>query len=245
MTRSFPRLHIDQSLALGVSVTFNDQQIHYLQNVMRLDDCSSVLVFNGRDGEWRVDQLNLNQKKATGLVVAKTREQPPFKGPDLYFAPVKKSGTDFITSKGTELGARSLNPIMTELTSTMRINHERIRVNAQKAAEQCGRLDIPNISAPRRLKDVLKTWPETQMLIIADETNKASGAVEILSTIKIEGNSPAFLVGPQGGFSDTELVFLRSLPFVITIGLGPRILRSETAVVAILTCWQATRGDWT
>ena len=244
MTRSSPRLHIDQSLAPGLSVIFNGQQIHYLQNVMRLNDGDPVLVFNGRDGEWRVDQLHLDQKKAKGLVTVQTREQPPLKGPDLYFAPVKKSGTDFITAKATELGARSLNPVITELTNTMRIKPERICLNAQEAAEQCGRLDIPYIAAPRRLKDVLKTWSETQLLIIADETNNTLNALEVLSTIKIASVPPAFLVGPQGGFSETELVFLRSLPFVSTIGLGPRILRSETAVVAILTCWQATRGDW-
>ncbi len=245
MTRSFPRLHVDQPLAAGKPVLFNREQVHYLRNVLRLDDDSSVLVFNGREGEWRADQLSLKQKNPKGTITIKTREQPTLDGPDLYFTPVKKAGTDFIAAKGTELGARSLNPVITDFSSTMRVNQERIKANAREAAEQCGRLDVPNIGNLRQLTDVLGTWPDTRILIMADETRKTPNVLKALDVINLEDGPPAFLIGPQGGFSETELVFLRGLPFVKTIGLGPRILRSETAVIAILTCWQATRGDWT
>ena len=155
MTLSFPRLHVDQSLAPSESVAINRQQAHYLRHVMRLDHSGSVLVFNGRDGEWLVDQLDLKPKGAKGTVKAKIREQPILTGPDLYFAPVKKTRTDFITTKATELGARSLNPVITDFTSTRRVNQERILVNAKEAAEQCGRLDVPIISGTMQLRDVL------------------------------------------------------------------------------------------
>ena len=244
MSRSYPRLHVDQPLALGVGVTFNSQQVHYLQNVMRLDDRGSALVFNGRQGEWRVDELTLKQKVGSGTVTAKTRDQPKLKGPDLYFAPVKKAGTQFIAAKGTELGAHSITPVITEFTNTGRVNQERIRAHSIEAAEQCGRLDIPEIGSLTRLQNILDTWGKTQPLIVADETSAKPNLLETLASINIEKSPPAFLIGPEGGFSNTELVFLRDLPFVITIGLGPRILRSETAVVATLTCWQAVQGDW-
>ena len=162
----------------------------------------------------------------------------------LFFAPVKKTATDFIVAKATELGARALRPVITEFTHTGRVNVERLQINAREAAEQCGRLDIPQIGSPIRLRELLGSWPLAQSLIIADETGESDSAMKILNEIRVENHAPAFMIGPQGGFSKTELVFLRALPFVITIDLGPRILRAETAVVAALTCWQATRGDW-
>ena len=244
MAHSSPRLYVHQTLGPGAAITFTPKQAHYLRNVMRLNAKSSVIVFNGRHGEWQVDQLNLAQRQANGLVTEKIRNQQQLNGPDLYFAPVKKAGTDFIASKATELGACSLNPIITDFTSTVRVNQERILANAKEAAEQCGRLDIPRVGAPTRLQGVLEMWPGSQLLVVADTTKTKSNALDTLTAVKTAKNPPAFLIGPQGGFSETELVFLYSLPFVIPIGLGPRILRSETAVVAVLTCWQATRGDW-
>ena len=116
--------------------------------------------------------------------------------------------------------------------------------NATEAAEQCGRLDIPDVRAPTRLQDVLETWPRARLLVVADTAENRSNALATINAINLKSDPPAFLIGPQGGFSETELVFFRSLQFVIPIGLGPRILRSETAVVSVLACWQAARGDW-
>lgn len=244
MVRSPPRVYVDQPLAPNCRVTFSREQVHYLRDVIRLGSDSAVAVFNGHDGEWRVKQLNLERKSGSGIAKEQIRTQSGGSGPDLFFAPVKKAATDFIAAKATELGVRALRPIITELTNTGRVNIERLQANAREAAEQCGRLDIPEIKLPIGLRELINAWPMPQPLIVADETGDGDSAIKILSEIKVGGRAPAFVIGPQGGFSKTELVFLRAFPFVKTIDLGPRMLRAETAVVATLTCWQATRGDW-
>ena len=244
MVRSLPRVYVNQPLAPDARVTFTRNQAHYLRDVMRLGTDAAVAVFNGHDGEWRVGQLNLQRKAGSGVTLEQIRTQSSASGPDLFFAPVKKTATDFIVAKATELGARALRPVMTEFTDTGRVNVERLQINAREAAEQCGRLEIPQIGSPIGLRELVGSWPLAQSLIIADETGNSDSALKILNEIRVEDRAPAFVVGPQGGFSKTELAFLRALPFVITIDLGPRILRAETAVVAALTCWQATRGDW-
>ena len=244
MTRLPQRLYICQDLTLGALVSFSKEQTHYIRNVMRLSDGASIVVFNGRDGEWQVDHLDLNKKTAQGRARKKVQEQTPFSGPDIYFAPIKKTGTDFIVIKATELGVRAICPVKTELTNTERINSERMKANAREAAEQCGRIDIPSILAPRALNGLLKAWPEDQDLIVANETRSGCTPLHAFSSLKAKTHPPAFLIGPEGGFSESELVFLDTLPFVINVSLGPRILRAETAALAILSCWQAFNGDW-
>ena len=244
MARLPHRLYVCQDIAYGALISFNKEQTHYIRNVMRLSEGASIVVFNGRDGEWRVNHLGLNKKTAQGRAGQKIQEQTQFFGPDIYFAPIKKTGTDFIVTKATELGVRAICPIRTELTNTERINTERMKANAREAAEQCGRIDIPQILAPTVLGNLLQSWTKDQYLVVADETRSGDTPLNAFSSIKTKKYPPAFLIGPEGGFSESELVFLDTLPFVINVSLGPRILRAETAAVAILSCWQAFNGDW-
>ncbi|MEK9722949.1 MAG: RsmE family RNA methyltransferase, partial [Rhodospirillaceae bacterium] len=162
----------------------------------------------------------------------------------LLFAPVKKTGTDFIVEKATELGAARLTPVVTDFTDAGRANAERLRARAVEAAEQCGRLDVPTVDDAVALTEALAGWPADTPLIVADETGGGSPVLDALGRLAADA-TPAFVIGPQGGFSETELAFLRGLPFSTSVDLGPRVLRAETAATAALTCWQALRGDWT
>ena len=244
MARPLQRLYIDQDLAIGALISFNKEQTHYIRDVIRLSDGASIIVFNGRDGEWRIDELDVNKNTVQGIAIKKLQEQPPFSGPDIYFAPIKKTGTDFIVIKATELGVRAICPVRTELTNTGRINSERMKSNAREAAEQSGRIDIPDILSPKILSELLKVWPQDRHLIVANETSTGNTPLNAFSYLKTKNCPPAFLIGPEGGFSRSELVLLDSLPFVINVSLGPRILRAETAALGILSCWQAFHGDW-
>jgi len=245
MPRNPPRIYVDCPLAKEGSVSFDTAQAHYLKNVLRLESGDIVAVFNGRDGEWHADISALGRKSAKATLAKQIRDQTAAHGPDLIFAPVKKSATDFIVAKATELGADRLIPVLTEFTDTGRINIERLRANAIEAAEQCNRLDIPEISPAMRLPELIGNWPVDRPLIVADETGTGAPILTALKTLPSgEAQPPAFVIGPQGGFSESELVFLRGLAFVTLVDLGPRILRAETAAAAVLTCWQACRGDW-
>ena len=248
MVRPLPRLYTPIPLAEGVQVALERAQAHYVKDVMRLSAGDRVRIFNGADGEWQSEITEAGRNSAMLTTVNQTRPQPAFAGPRLIFAPLKKNATDFVVAKATELGAARISPMITEFTDTTRVNRERLTANTIEAAEQCERLDVPVVDDARRLADILADWNGGTPLICADETGGGAPILDALHGLKIEPGAsretPAFVIGPQGGFSKSELVSFDGLAFATKVDLGPRILRAETAVAAVLTCWQAARGDW-
>jgi len=234
------RLHLDQPLAPGQSLTLDRDQANYLFNVMRLGPGAGILVFNGRDGEWLATVAQPGKRGGTLLAVEQTRTvQMP---PDLWllFAPIKKARTDFIVEKATELGAARIIPVQTDFTNAERIRQDRLQAHAVEATEQCGGTVVPDVADLTPLPRLLADWPDTRRLLWCDET--ALGSATPLSALP---RGPwAVLIGPEGGFSPAEQVRLRGLPFVHPVSLGPRILRADTAAVAALALWQSALGDW-
>lgn len=237
-----PRLFVEGPLAPDRSLDLPAGQAHYLRNVMRLGRDDQVLAFNGRDGEWlsRVDAIT--KTGATLATVKRTVDQRT--GPDLWlcFAPVKRSRIDMIAEKATELGVARLQPVMTRFTDMSRVNTHRLRAIAVEAAEQCDRLDVPALSEPVTLPRLIGGWPRERPIVVCAERRDAGTMAEVVREI---GSGPAaILVGPEGGFAAEELDALAELDFAHLVGLGPRILRAETAAVAALACWQSLAGDW-
>ena len=237
---SMVRLHLDQPLAPGQPLTLDRDQANYLFAVMRLAPGDALQVFNGRDGEWlaRVTEAG----KRGGALLAQAQTRPPRPPPDLWlvFAPLKKARTDFLVEKATELGAARLLPVQTDHTNAERIRQDRLQAHAVEAAEQCGATHVPAVDDLQPLARLLDTWPSDRRLMWCDET--ALGAAPPLAGLP---RGPwAVLIGPEGGFSPAEQARLRGLPFVHGVGLGPRILRAETAALAALVLWQAALGDW-
>lgn len=237
-----PRLFIEDDLAQGAGLALDGPRAHYLRDVLRLGLGAEVLLFNGRDGEWRA-RVSVTAKRSLDLLIeSQTRPQAP--EPDLWlcFAPVKKARIDFIAEKATELGVSALVPVITRRTNVERVNVERLRANAIEAAEQTERLTVPDVREPASLEQTLKTWPAGRRLLIADETG---GGRPILAALADAQPGPwAVLIGPEGGFAREELDRIAALPGVLPVGLGPRILRADTAAIAALTCLQASLGDW-
>lgn len=236
-----PRLFLPAPLAAGRPVTASAEQAHYLRNVLRLAPGDPVRLFNGADGEWqaRVDELT----KSRAVLTPDTALRPQASSPDLWlaFAPVKKAAIDAIVEKATELGAARLLPVLTERTDVARVNLDRLRAHAAEAAEQCERLDVPEVAEPVALPRLLAAWPQDRPLVLCAE----SGAVRPLAAViaGLPAGPAGLLVGPEGGFAQSELDALRDLPFVHPAGLGPRVLRADTAAVAALALWQGLAGD--
>lgn len=236
------RLFVDAALVEGCTVACTPAQTNYLRNVLRLKAGSSVLVFNGRDGEWRAELLDLG-KRAAGLLVAKqVRGQQD--GPDLdyLFAPLKRARLDYMVEKATEMGAARLRPVLTRRTVTERVNLERMRAHAIEAAEQCGILRLPTIQAPETLERVVADWDAARPLVFCDEDSDETCPFTALA--RVEPGPIAVLIGPEGGFDPAERELLSSQPFVTRISLGPRVLRADTAAVAALALVNAVLGDW-
>ena len=235
------RLYVEDRLETDQSVTLGADQSRYLTRVMRLQTGAKVRVFNGTDGEW-LCELGGTPKSVILSPLHRVREQST--GPDLelLFAPIKKARTDFIIEKATELGVKSIQPVITDYCQSSRVRVDRFRSLAIEAAEQTERMDLPRVADAQPLPNALAAWPDDRILIFCDESAEAAPLANHLDALR--GKPASILIGPEGGFSPKERELLRSLDFVISITLGPRILRAETAVVSALTLWQSLLGDW-
>ena len=236
------RLYIPQPLAEGAAVALDPARAHRLRHVLRLGPGAAVAAFNERDGEWL---CRLVEEGRRGAALVPERQLKTVEAePDLWlvFAPLKRARLDWLVEKASELGAAVLLPVWTERTQPERLNGERLRALAIAAAEQSERLSVPEVRTPERLDRLLASWPAERRLLVCDETGVGRPIVSALGDF---GDGPAaLLIGPEGGFTDTELDGLGKLPIVTRVGLGPRVLRAETAAVAALAVFQAIAGDW-
>ncbi|MDU8928484.1 16S rRNA (uracil(1498)-N(3))-methyltransferase [Alisedimentitalea sp. MJ-SS2] len=235
------RLFVEHPLGEGQSVPLERPQAHYLFGVMRLSVGDAVALFNGRDGEWQAEVVEAGKRGGVLTCQAQSGEQR--NPPDLWlmFAPIKKARTDFIVEKSAEMGASTICPVQTEFTNSERIRQDRLQAHAVEAAEQCGGTYVPEVKGLARLDRVLAGWPDGRQLMFCDEA-LAGGASALPSGLA--GQPWAILIGPEGGFSDTERKRLSELEFAHPVALGPRILRADTAAVAAMTLWQTQLGDW-
>ena len=241
------RLYLDGDLAAGAGVALSAQQAHYLGHVLRMAPGDSVYLFNGRDGEWRAAIEGIGRGSCAVLVTERVRAQQDDADLWLLFAPVKRAPIDFVAAKATELGVSVLWPVVTENTIVRRVNMARLRANAAEAAEQCGRLTVPEVREPVPIARVLHRWSAARRILLCDESGGGVPVADALAGARgADGAAPgpwAVLTGPEGGFTGSELDGIRKLPFVTAVGLGPRLLRADTAALSALACWQAVVGD--
>ena len=241
-----PRLFVDVDLAPAARVTLERDQSNYLVNVLRLSAGNTILVFNGRDGEW---QASISGRKRPDSLEIMTQTRPQDRLPDLayVFAPLKHARLDYMVQKAVEMGASSLQPVLTRFTQVSRVNSERMRANVIEAAEQCGILALPDIAAPLPLERAIAGLEPDRLLVFCDEDAEVQDPVAALVSARSRLSAPprlALCIGPEGGFAEEERVMLLRLPNVVRLALGPRILRADTAAVAALALVQAVLGDW-
>ena len=237
------RLYVDKKISEKQEVELSETQRHYLQNVMRLSIGDIIRIFDGISGEYDAGIEVLNKKTCFLQVKEKIKEY--VSSPDIWliFAPVKKEQTDFIIEKSVELGVSKLIPIITDYGISQKINKERYKSRAIEAAEQCRRLDVPQVEDIKSLSDIINNWPQDRDLFFMDESGVGNDIFSVFSQDK-RNSKAAILIGPEGGFSPQEMDILHNNAFAISVSMGHRILRAETAAVSALSCWQAMTGDW-
>ncbi len=245
MGDSYPkiRLYVEAPLHAGAQVPFSADQSHYVLQVMRATEGEPIALFNGQDGEWQGRLTPISRKKAEAIIENPLR--PQTNSPDVWygFAPIKHGRIDFSVQKATELGASTLMPIMTARTQASRVNTGRLQANAVEAAEQSERLDVPPVAEPQTLAKWLDALPKDRLLLYGDEAGQGQPPHTLFASLPASERW-ALLVGPEGGFSPEEFERLRSMENAKAVSLGPRILRADTAGLALLTCLMAWRGDW-
>ncbi len=236
------RLYTKEPLSPESIITLSEEQTHYLKNVVKINNSTHLLCFDNKNGEFSAELISLDKKQGTLKILNQTKEY--IQCPDIWllFAPLKKDKTDFVIEKATELGCRKIQPVITQYTMTKNIRLDRYIAQSIEAAEQCRRTDLPEIASPQELTEILSSWDNERVLYFMDETLTSSDFLTVLK--QSHTNKAALLIGPEGGFSETEQQLLRKQPYTQGATLGPRILRAETAVAAALSCWQLISGDW-
>src|ERR1700712_3060119 len=239
---SAPRLFVDAPLKAGQTVALERNQSNYLGNVLRLAAGDTILVFNGRDGEW---QAQIAGRKRPDALVIVTPTRPQDRLPDIayVFAPLKHARLDYMVQKAVEMGASTLQPVLTRHTQVSRVNSERMRANVIEAAEQCGILSLAEVAEPVPLDRYLGQRGPSRLLVFCDEAAETANPVQALT----QGSATDgidILIGPEGGFAEEERALLLRQPKILRLSLGPRILRADTAGVAALALVQAALGDW-
>ena len=237
------RLYVKGKLEVHQEIKIQSKQLHYLTNVMRRKRDDILSIFNEVDGEFIGKIINDSKRNLTIKLLQKIKD--PEKKVDIWviFAPVKKSSTDFIIQKATELGASCLVPVITERTITRNINLKRMQEIVIEASEQSERITIPEIKPIQKLADVVCSWNKNRKIFYGDETERNQKEERCFNHQTLFNPSGAILIGPEGGFAQNEISFLKSKEFVVPINLGPRILRSETAVISGLVFWHIMNGD--
>lgn len=236
------RIFVDHDLHTGLNATLSHDNAHHLLTVLRMESGAQLLAFNGRNGEWRVEIERTSKRAGSIRVLSQTRVQTPRNDLMFLFAPIKKDRLDWLVQKAVEMGAGTIAPVITEHTQNSKLREDKLAANIIDAAQQCGVLAVPDLQPVQSLDDALNGWDGARQLIFCDEHSEVRNPLDALRPLL--GKPLALLVGPEGGFSESERQRLLSLPFVTTIALGPRILRADTAAVAALAAVQVAVGDW-
>jgi 16S rRNA (uracil1498-N3)-methyltransferase len=241
---STARLFIDSPLKQGNLIELPPEQAHYLSRILRLRVGSHVLLFNGIDGEWRSEIKGIHKNYCEVLLKQKSREQTQDPDLMLVFAPIKHVRQRFLIEKATELGVGALQIVNTDYTNVTRVNIERFKLNIREAAEQSNRLRIPKVYNSLSLPDLLSQWHLGRRLLVGDERGQGE-SVSVLKSLSLEDiQAPwGILIGPEGGLSKREFQLLAEKPYVSFVSLGPTILRSETAAIALISFWQVFYHD--
>ena len=235
---SLPRLFVDRPLAAGGTVELDGTAANYLGAVMRLKPGGQVRLFDDRTGEWLAEAVEAGKRRVRLAIVAQIAPRETV--PDLWLlaAPIRKGRIDWVAEKACELGVARIVPVLTRRTIVDRLNLDRLRAHMIEAAEQCGRTALPELAEPAKLDSLLGGWPAERQLLFADEEGGPP-----LGAVARPGPA-AILIGPEGGFDAAERAAIRAVPQANGIGLGPRILRADTASAAAVSLWMAAAGDW-
>ena len=239
MKKSKTRIFVNRFLSSNLMIYIKDKQYHFLKNVLRVKINDQINIFNGISGEWNATIISINKNNILLRVEDNIIKMKKSSDIWLIFAPIKQHRMSLAIQKATELGVSKIIPCITEYTNIRTINIKNLYDNAIEAAEQSERLDVPSIEKQIDLKLLLSEWPSGRKLIYCDEKIKyGKSIIETLLSFKEYNYQWGVLIGPEGGFSDSEKELITQNKNVVVVSLGERLLRSDTAITASLFCVQ-------
>ena len=240
MKKSKTRLYFDKKLSPNILIYIKEKQHHFLKNVLRIKVKDLITVFDGVTGEWLSEIISINRDNIVLQIKEKISEIEEETDLWLIFSPIKLFRMNITIQKATELGVSQFIPCITQNTNQTKINMRNLYMNMVEAAEQSERLTLPKLNEVVNLNNLLKDFPKDRGLIFCNENDKnlpnIFKALENKSSIFKKW---AILIGPEGGFSETETKEILSISSTIPVSLGKRILRSDTATTVALFAVQS------
>ena len=234
------RLYVEKKLSSNIMIYIKNKQHHFLKNVLRIKIQDNILIFDGLTGEWLSKVISINRDNVVLQVLKKTREIKSETDLWLIFAPIKLFRMNITIQKATELGISRFIPCITQNTNQPKINIRNLKMNIIEASEQSERLSLPLIDSPTKLETLVENFPKDRCLIFCNENHENLPMIyEALSNKITQYKKWAVIIGPEGGFSDEEIEKITSLPSTISVSLGGRILRSDTATTAAIFSLQS------
>lgn len=237
------RLFIDFPLIKGDNINLSKDDAHYLINVMRKKQGNEVVIFNGKDGEWTGILKSIDRNSVTLEIQNQKRAQSDISNIWIIFSLIKSPRLNFLIEKSTELGVAGFIPITTDHSVVDKINYEKARSWIKESSEQSERISLPKLENTMSLSNLIDNWPQERKIIFCNEREAQTKILDAFSAIAPQ-EPFAIMIGPEGGFSEKENKMLKELPYVISCQMGPRILRSETAILAAISSFQSLKGDW-
>ena len=236
MKKHKTRIYVNRSISANLIIYIKDKKHHFLKNVLRIKSGDEIILFDGISGEWLSKVISINRDN-TALRISKNLKKIK-KSLDVWliFAPIKQNRMSLAIQKATELGVSKIIPCKTQFTNIKNINIKNLFDNAIEAAEQSQRLDIPTIEKETDLMSLLQNWPDDRTLVFCDEKNNGKAIIETLEKIKHSATKWSVMIGPEGGFSDTERDLILQNKNVVPVSLGNNILRSDTAITVAFYC---------
>lgn len=234
-----PRIYCDycdQEFGPDIALDLSPPHAHYFRSVMRRQDGDCIRLFNGRHGEWVGALSDLGKKTGRVVLQHRLRAQPDTRPPlALYFAPIKKSRLELLVEKAVELGVTDLYPILTANTQHGKINIARLRTQMIEAAEQCERMDVPQLHPLQKLRDMIAGYEAAHAGYATKCLHWCAERFDAVQPLIQYPQARAFLLGPEGGFDHDEKTFLAQQSFIQPVSLGETVLRAETAAIYCLS----------
>ena len=240
MKKSKTRLYFDKKLSPNIMIYIKEKQHHFLKNVLRIKVKDLITVFDGVTGEWLSEVISINRDNTVLQIKKKISEIEKETDLWLIFSPIKLFRMNITIQKATELGVSQFFPCITQNTNQTKINMRNLYMNIVEAAEQSERLTLPKLNEVVNLNNLLRDFPKDRGLIFCNENDKNLPSIfKALENKSSIFNKWAILIGPEGGFSETETKEILSISSSIPVSLGKRILRSDTATTAALFAVQS------
>ena len=229
------RIYYEDKIKKDVEIIPTRSQLHYLTKVMRKKVDDYIYLFNSIDGEWKT---KIDQQNILKLIPKQQLKKNNFLDLNdvwVFVGLTKPKTLKYLVEKGSEVGVSKIIPLKTEYSYKAKINVERYKKIIIEAVEQSEGLKIPDIENVKTIQEALSGWDKKRMIVFCDEKEPKNRLLEVFMN-NYKSKMGIFL-GPVGGWSNLDRSFFQKSSNYLSVSLGKRLLKVDTAMIYSLSCY--------